>query len=56
MEARRSLAYDPEATVEFDPIEPPLSETEEELVKTIDPDQIVIEGLDRAIENWGMGC
>lgn len=48
--------YDPEATVEFDPIEKPLSNAEAEIAKTIDPDQLALEGLDRAIDTWGMGC
>lgn len=48
--------YDPEATVEFDPIEKPLTEVEEELAKTLDPDQIILEGLDKAIQQCeGMG-
>ena len=37
--------YDPEATVEFEPIERPLSEVEEEIARTVDPDQRIIEGL-----------
>jgi hypothetical protein len=55
MEARRSLKHDPEATVEFEPIERPLSEVEEEIAITVDPDQLTTEGLDKAINNWGMG-
>lgn len=40
-----SPEYDPEATVEFDVIERPLTEVEEELVRTLDPDQVVLEGI-----------
>lgn len=47
--------YDPDATVEFDPIEKPLTEAEQVIARTLDPDQIVLEGLDRAIDTWGMG-
>ena len=43
--------YDPEATVEFEPIERPLSEVEEEIARTVDPDQRIIEGLALPIEN-----
>ena len=43
--------YDPEATVEFEPIERPLSEVEEEIARTVGPDQRIIEGLALPIEN-----
>lgn len=63
--------YDPEATVEFDPIRP-YSEVEEEIIKTAPPDQVALEGLSAALptrkyryefppeehwgEGYGMGC
>ena len=57
MEARRSLAYDNEATVEFEPIERPLNLVEEELAFSLNEDQCTLEGLDKAIQqSGGMGC
>lgn len=44
--------YDPEATVEFEPIERPLSEVEEEIARTVDPDQRIIEGLALPIRKY----
>lgn len=52
---KKNPVDDPDATIEFDVIERPLTEVEEELAITLDPDQISKEGLDRAIQQWGMG-
>ena len=52
----QSKPYDPEATVEFDPIERPLTIAEEELTRTINPDQIILEGFKHMGEGYGMGC
>ncbi len=48
-------SYDREATVEFDVIERPLNEIEEEIAISAPPDVIAMEGLDKAIDTWGMG-
>jgi hypothetical protein len=45
----RNLHYNPEATVEFNAIDRPLSDNELELSHSISPDQLVIEGLERAV-------